>query len=237
MINIKRLFILQLLFFFFLSANSIAQKTQKINQVDEKGRKTGVWKKYYNNRKIRYQGQFKEGKEVGTFKFYSRASSYHPVIIKNYSSVSDSASVQFFNIDGNLKSNGYMIGKNREGKWEYFFSNGKKLSEEFYANGKLDGVLKNYYNNGKLTEETYYKNGLKNGISKKYTENGILIEETTYVDGKVNGPAKYFDLKGNIKETGSYKDGKKIGKWNFYMDGEIVTKKKRNTHSVKKTKR
>lgn len=233
MINIKRLFILQLSFLLFLSANAVAQK---INQVDTNGKKTGVWKKYYNNRKIRYQGQFKEGKELGTFKFYDRSSSYHPVIIKKYSFVSDSASVAFFNIDGRLKSRGTMIGKKRVGKWEYFFVNGKKLSEEFYVDNKLDGLLRNYYANGKVTEETYYKNGVKHGVSKKYTEEGVLLEETTYANGKANGPAKYFDLKGNIKETGSYKDGRRVGKWNFYMDGEIVTKKKRNTHAIKKQK-
>ncbi|TYP96767.1 antitoxin component YwqK of YwqJK toxin-antitoxin module [Tenacibaculum adriaticum] len=229
MINIKRLFIGTIVFSFFFVSNAISQN---VNKVDENGERIGVWRKYYENGKIRYTGNFKEGKEVGTFKFYNKSSSF-PSIIKEFSTSSDSAMVKFYTPKGKLKSEGVMIGKNRVGKWMYYFSDGKIFSEEFYVDGKLNGVLKNYYPNGKVTEESHYSNGLKNGISKTFSDDGILIEEVIYADGKLNGLGKYFDLKGNLKEKGMHKDGKRDGKWEFYMDGELA-EKKRVTHSIKK---
>ena len=97
MINIKRLFFV-LAFFacFFTSKNANAQKT---NQFNKNKKRTGVWKKYYPNKRIRYVGEFKNGKEVGVFKFYDISTSSHPVIIKTFSKESDSVFVQFYHLD------------------------------------------------------------------------------------------------------------------------------------------
>lgn len=229
MINIKRLSVAFLIGVLFFSENVFAQK---INKTDVNGKRTGVWRKYYSNNRIRYEGQFKNGKEYGTFKFYDITTSKHPVVIKKYEANSNKAFVQFFTLKGKLRSKGVMIGKKRIGKWIYYFPTGKLFSEEIYKDGKLEGVLKNYYANGKLTEETLYKNGLKNGTSKKFTDEGVLIEEIKYVNGKREGLAKYYDLKGGLKEKGIFKADKRFGKWEFYLDGEIVEKNKNK--SVKK---
>lgn len=234
MINIKRIFSTTVLLSTFFIATTQAQK---INQFDANGKRDGVWKKYYDENKndIRYSGEFKNGKEVGMFKFYERNSYGVPSITKNFLTKSDSAFVQFLTPKGKVKTKGWSIGKKRVGKWTYFFTDGKLFSEEEYVDGELHGVVKNYYRNGNLTEETNYKNGKKNGLSKIFTEAGILIEEVLYVDGKLDGEGKYYDLKGNLKEKGMYKNGKRDGKWQFYMDGEVVTdKRKRTVHSIPK---
>ncbi|MFL0081095.1 toxin-antitoxin system YwqK family antitoxin [Tenacibaculum maritimum] len=231
MLKIKRLLLFPTLFLLF---SGIEVQGQKINQCNENGEREGIWRKTYKNGKIRYEGQFKNGKEIGVFKYYDIKAPRKPVMIKKFSKHSDSAEVKFYTLLGKLKTKGTMVGKKRVGKWSYFFTNGKLLSEEFYKNGELDGVLKNYYSNGQVTEESNYKNNVKHGISKKYTEDGILIEEENYVAGKLEGPARYFDLKGGIKEKGVYKEGKRIGKWEFYMDGEAVSNsKRRRKHTIK----
>jgi len=235
MINIKRLFIVTITSSLFCLQCVFSQKE---NQVDANGLKTGVWKKYYESGKLRYTGQFENGKEVGVFKFYKNASTNIPHIVKEFSRDSDTATVKFFNYLGDVKTSGKMVGKNRVGAWQYFFTNGKIFSEEFYVNGKLEGTLKNYYSNGQVTEISEYKNGYKNGLSKIYTDRGILLEEVIYVDGKKNGPAKYYNLKGQIQETGVYKNDAKFGKWEFYIDGVVAEKpKERKTYLVPKTKR
>ncbi|MDC1162310.1 toxin-antitoxin system YwqK family antitoxin [Tenacibaculum sp.] len=235
MLNIKRLLLFNVIFFVFCSVNVIGQK---INQVNEKGERVGVWRKTYKNDRVRYEGQFKAGKEVGTFKFYDITSSKQPTMIKEYSSSSDSAYVKFYTLDGKLKTKGKMLGKKRVGKWSYFFTNGKLLSEESYKGGKLEGIVKNYYSTGQVTEITNYKNDFKHGLSKKFASNGILIEQENYLEGKLDGEAKYFDLKGQLKEKGFYKEGKRDGQWEFYMDGEKVTnsKKRRRSSIFKKEK-
>ena len=223
MLNIKRVFIVLLLSIVFLPTSF----AQKVNQFDENGERHGVWKKYYANKRIRYQGEFKNGKEVGVFKFYDVTHSNFPTAIKEFSLDSKSAYVKFYTLKGKLRSEGKMIGRERIGEWKYYFPTGKIFSEEFYKNGKLEGEIKNYYANGKLTSVSIYKNGKKNGIVKKFSNEGILIEQVLYKNDTLEGVAKYFDLKGNIKETGVYKAGKRFGKWEYYIDGEVVSEKEK----------
>ena len=107
MINIKRLlFVSTLLSCFFITSHLNAQK---INQFDKNKKRTGVWKKYYPNKRIRYTGQFKNGKEVGVFKFYDITTSEFPTILKTFSENSDSVFVQFFTRKGTLESKGYLV--------------------------------------------------------------------------------------------------------------------------------
>ena len=225
MINIKRLFLLCVTFAVFLPSAIV--NAQKINQFDANKKRTGVWKKYYKNKRIRYTGQFKDGKEIGTFTFYDMGSSQFPSAIKDFHSNSDSVTVRYFFLNGKLKTKGLFLKRERVGKWLYYFSKGGIMSEEFYNNGKLSGSLKIYYPNGKLTEHTHYKDGLLHGLSKKYSDSGVLIEVLMYEKGKEHGEAKYFELNGNLKERGIYKHGKRFGKWEFYMDGEVVDPKKK----------
>ncbi|WP_405566198.1 toxin-antitoxin system YwqK family antitoxin [Polaribacter sp. Asnod6-C07] len=238
MLNIKRLGFVFVFLTCFFSSETI--KAQKINQFDANKKRTGIWKKYHPNKRIRYTGQFINGKEVGVFKFYDITDSRNPTIIKTFSATSDSVAVSFYSINGVLKSKGIFIGKKRVGVWKYFFADGKLMSDEFYVDGKLDGKLVNYYPNGKPAEISIYKAGLKNGLSQKYTSKGILIEELMYQNNKPNGVAKYFELTGILKEKGVYKDGKRFGKWEFYLDGEMASdednKKKKTFTKTKKNK-
>lgn len=235
MINIKRLFLIVTFFAcFFMSVDFNAQK---INQFNKNKKRTGIWKKYHSNKKIRYTGAFKNGKEIGIFKFYDISNSKTPVIIKNFSKTSDSVFVQFYKLSGKIESKGYLINRKRVGNWQYFYPNGKIMLKENYKVGKLHGKQLIFYPDGTITETSFYKSGLKDGITSKYSSKGILIEEIAYKNNKPNGVAKYFELNGNLKETGSYKNGKRVGKWEYFMDGEIATeqeKKNKNKFVNKK---
>lgn len=235
MLKIKRLvFIFAFFACYFASENTNAQR---INKFDSNKQRTGVWKKYYPNKRIRYVGQFEEGKEVGVFKFYDITTSEKPVIIKTFFQDSDSLFVQFFTLKGKIKTEGILNKRKRVGLWKYFYANGKLMSEENYSNGKLHGQQLVYYPDGQVTEFTEYKNGLLDGISNKFSSKGILIEEISYKNGKPNGLAKYFELNGDLKETGIYKDGRRDGRWEYYLDGEITTnkeKEKKSTYTRKK---
>ena len=230
MLEIKRLFYIFAFFtFYFMSKDCNAQK---INLFDSNNKRTGAWIKYHSNKKIRYTGQFKDGKEFGVFKFYDRTTSRKPVIIKKFYENSDSLFVQFYSLNGNLKTEGVLNKRKRVGLWKYFYKNGAVMSQENYKNGLQHGEQFVFYSNGKITERSLFKDGLLDGISSKYSSKGILIEEVVYNKGKPNGLAKYFELNGNIKETGIYADGKRVGKWEYYLEGEIAPE-----DSLKKNKR
>jgi len=194
---------------------------EKINQLDTNGERIGIWKKHYNNNRIRYQGQFEAGKEVGIFKYYSALSSDHPTAIKTFSKNSSHARVQFFTEKGISESEGEMNGKNRVGKWVYFHPDGKSiLSEENYENGILNGESKTYYLTGKITEFSHYKDGKLHGNLKRYADNSILLDDLNYENGKLHGAAKYYNIEGKLIFWGDYENDEKVGKWEYFENGK-----------------
>lgn len=199
---------------------------QDINQFDADGERHGVWKKYYDNNRIRYEGTFEHGKEVGDFKFYSAAQSDTPIVIKMYNKENDSIAVQFFTEEGILESDGKMIGKERVGKWVYYHKDGKSVMiEEHYQDNIRNGSYKVFYPNGALTKSAFYKDDQLDGNSKKYSQEGVLIEDVNYKNGVLNGSATFYETNGNIKQKGIYENDLKVGVWEFYTDGELTKSK------------
>lgn len=202
---------------------SLLSAQETINQFNANGEREGVWKKEYSNGRIRYQGQFENGKEIGVFKYYSIISSDFPIVVKTFSNESTKAEVVFSSKEGVLESKGSMNGKNRIGKWVFYHKDGKTiLSEENYENGVLNGLSKTFYKTGKPTEILEYINGKLHGRVQRFADNGILIDDLNYVDGKLNGLAKYYNLDGKLIYTGMYENDEKSGKWEFFDDGKSV---------------
>lgn len=213
--------VLSILSFFFLIGNLNAQE-EEINQVNDNGERVGVWKKYYQNNRIRYQGQFENGKEVGVFKYYSAAHSDFPIVVKTFDENSDEAMVQYFTLKGNPESEGKMKGKERVGKWVYYHKDGKTvMMEENYVDGELNGEFKVFYPDGKLTKKAHYKNGKLDGNSKKYSPKSVLIEDLNYVNGELHGEATFYEKNGNVKQKGRYENDLKVGFWEVYVDGQL----------------
>lgn len=219
----KLSFTLVVLFVLFAGGRIRAQTAY--NQFDKNGKRHGLWKKYYDNNRIRYKGTFEHGKEVGTFKYYSAATSEFPIIIKTFHKDSDLADVKFYTEAGVLESEGQMRGKKRVGKWLYYHTDGKSvMSEENYADGKLHGSYKTFYKDGSPTEIAEYKNGKLDGNYKKYAIKGHLIYDFNYKNGKLNGKAAYYSRKtGDLIKKGQFKDDQRVGTWENYVDGELVS--------------
>ncbi|UMB61512.1 toxin-antitoxin system YwqK family antitoxin [Lutibacter sp. A80] len=210
--RVKVYYVLITCLFFLFNVSTNAQ--EKINKFDLNGKRDGIWKKYYPNNNIRYQGTFKAGKEIGVFKYYDITGATHPIIIKTFKPNSAIASVSFYNIKGILESTGTMEGKSRIGTWRYYYPDGKTLMiEENYKNNVLDGLYKSYYKNGKTNEILNYSSGKLNGNIKRYSDSGILLDDLNYIDGKLNGIAKYYTINGELLSKGHYKDDEKIGEW------------------------
>ena len=213
------------LFLMVILSSHLVMAQNSINQVDSEGNRHGIWKKYYNNNRVRYVGRFEHGKEVGVFKFYSASNSDNPVIVKEFNDSNDEALVSFYTPSGALESKGKMRGKEREGKWLFYHPDGKSvMGEENYVNGKLEGVYKTFYPSGEPTEITYYKNGMLDGNYKKYSIKGFLFQDFNYSKGKLNGMATYYSRKtGDLIKKGPFKDDLRVGTWENYVDGELVS--------------
>jgi antitoxin component YwqK of YwqJK toxin-antitoxin module len=167
------------------------------------GAASGVWKYYYDNGNLEFEGSFVDGKGQGGY-----CDGIGTETFKRYYS------------NGKLKDEGPFNGCTMDRNWEY---------SSPIINEKNDGTWKTYYDNGNLKSEGSNLNGNKNGIWKTYYDNGNLESEGSYfnelgsfLSGKIEGAWKYYYDNGKLKEEGSYLNGNKNGNWNYYKeDGKI----------------
>ena len=213
-----------LLFFFTLSI--VAQEA--INQFDAKGNRHGLWKGTHKETgRLRYEGAFNHGKEIGVFKYFDDTKAGTLIATRDFSKGDGSCYAVFFDQKGNKVSEGRLLNKIPDGQWKYYHFESKSIMNiEFYKNGTLDGNKKVFYPNGAIAEETNYKLGVKNGLSITFSDKGKLIDEHSYKNGQFNGLASYYDGNGNKLYEGTYKEGKRVGIWKFYDNNKVINEVK-----------
>ena len=219
--------------FFFNTLFSLAQTD--FNKLDNNGKKHGVWKGLYpDSKRVRYEGSFEHGKEVGIFNYYDDTKAQSIIATREFTAKDNTVYTIFYDQRKNKVSEGKQVNKLFEGQWKYYHQNSKEvMTIENYKNGKLEGLRTVFYPSTKIAEETNYSNGKKNGLYKKYSEkDAVVLEESNYKNGEYDGLAIYRDPLGKIVAQGKYVNGKKKGIWQFYENGKLVSEE--NMSKVKK---
>ncbi|MDN3667497.1 toxin-antitoxin system YwqK family antitoxin [Algibacter miyuki] len=212
---------------FLLTASGVS--AQDINQLDNTGKRHGVWKKNFENSEvIRYEGAFLHGKEVGLFKFYKNVKN-KPVLsaTKQFNKENNITQVTFLSSTGKIISEGAMDGKTYIGTWKYYqqASNNLLILEHFDNEGALTGERLVYYKNGEVAERQNYTAGKLDGESFWYSENKVVLKSFIYKEGLIHGPSKIYNSKGELLIEGQYKNGKKDGVWKYYENGKLIEEK------------
>lgn len=209
------------IFLFLLSG--VFALAQDYNKLDENGKKHGLWKGFYEeSKRLRYEGTFEHGKEVGLFKFFDDTKAATVIATREFNANDNSCYTIFFNQKNSKVSEGKVVNKQFEGEWKYYHENSPQvMTLEYYANGKLNGVRKVFYKSGVIAEETTYKDGVKEGLYKSYAENGIVLEESNFKNGLYDGMATYRTATNELSSQGVYKKGKKVGVWKILEKGKL----------------
>jgi len=184
------------------------------------GNKNGLWKYYYKLGAIEQEGYFRNGKIDGTWKWYyesgkiKREENYiddredglcieyaenGDILVKG-EYIDGLKEDLWINNVGEHVENGYYKFGQREGRWEYYYANGKLKFEGNFLQGKEDGKHKWYYSNGKLKEEKYYIYGSREKIWKYFDEEGNLFLTILYRNNKeikINGRKVETEVKNN----------------------------------------
>ncbi|WP_255580384.1 toxin-antitoxin system YwqK family antitoxin [Flavobacterium sp. UMI-01] len=224
-------------FIFLILSSQIIVSQSIINQFDAQGKKDGLWKGFYeDSKRLKYEGTFAHGKEIGVFKFFDDTKAGDVIATREFNAKDGSAYTIFYDQSKNKVSEGKVVNKQFEGEWKYYHQASPVImTKENYKNGQLEGIRSVYYNSGKLAEETHYRNGMKEGVYKKYSENGIVLEEANYKANEFDGPAVYKEADGQIVSQGNYQNGKKVGIWKFFENGKLI--KEENMSLPPKAKR
>jgi antitoxin component YwqK of YwqJK toxin-antitoxin module len=183
------------------------------------GKKTGMWKYYHSNSKLRGTGMFVEGKLIGPYETYYE--------------------------DGAIREKGNWDGTHEVGKHQFFkkdylcsewtYNQDGKVIERlgYFDSGKLsykeNDSLRIYFHPGGISKEvSHMRNGKLNGFSYNYDESGSLTEKTFYLNAQRHGQLFLYYKNGNIKFYGHYLGGKMSGERMYYnengkpIDGNFV---------------
>lgn len=158
---------------------------------------TGTWEYYYYNGNMFAQGNFEKNHTFGAdWKFYKLEKgdffnlkfdsvkvveiSEHQIPGTVYYYMSDSIRVFQFYEDYNTRSTGMMRDGALDGRWQYFYPNGKVQLEALYIHGKENGVYCSYRENGIPYFRGIYINGVRAGIWEFYDMEGNLCGTKNY---------------------------------------------------------
>jgi antitoxin component YwqK of YwqJK toxin-antitoxin module len=205
--------------FIFLLLFAIVSYSQvdstKWNQTDKKGNKQGKWRKYYENGKLKYTGEFKDDQPTGTFTYYfikGKKKAVMKYLKPGY------CMVDMYYESGSLHATGYYKNKVKDSLWIYFSPRKTKLSREYYKDGKKEGKWYVFYDSGPVYEITHYKNDIKHGKFIQYFLNGKVKVEYNYQNGLIVGEYISNYPNGRIRIKGRYINSMKTGAWMFYDD-------------------
>ena len=137
------------------------EKTGLVYVEGEKESFTGIAKQYYEDKSLKVEFPYKNGKLEG------RGKEYYP--------------------SGKFKSDAFFIDGLLQGKSIGYYENGNLEYEENYKDGKLDGLIKEYYENGQVYIQESYKNGELEGESFNFNEDGSLRSKAVYKNGELVG--------------------------------------------------
>jgi antitoxin component YwqK of YwqJK toxin-antitoxin module len=210
-------------FIFFISmlVASISFAQGDLNKVDANGLKQGTWEKKYENGQVRYTGQFKDDKPVGTFFYYYEDGSKSSEV--TYVPESDVSHATFFHKNGAVMSKGDYYKQQKNGEWKFYDGKTVLSLVEHYKNGVVDGMQIVYFLNGKPSAQTPFVNGIKNGPFKEFFADGKVKIEGTFLDGNFEGEYKQYFSDGSIYMSGQYKAAVKDGEWRYHAeDGKIM---------------
>lgn len=205
--------------FVILSFGALAQAT---NQKDAQGKKHGVWKKYHEDGKLRYEGTFDHGKEVGEFTFYFPSGDIKA--INRFRGKSGVAYSYQFGGDSILAAEGKYINSKRDSVWTFYNIGGDVISREDYKNNERHGKSITYFPSGRKAEITNYANGKKEGEWLQFYETGKPRAKGNYVDNKLEGEVFYYETTGRIRAKGKYVKGLMDGNWYFFDDANKIIK-------------
>jgi len=191
---------------------------ERINRVDFKGQKQGVWKWFYDNGNLKLEGTFQNDKKNGFFKSYKPDGNL--IVIEKY-------------INDELQLDAPEL-RELEVRTDYY-PNGQIKATASYNKGKPEGIRRDYNPDGTLKTGSVYKNGilvgqgivdekgLKQGIWKEFYDDGKLKAEGSYKDNLKVGNWKFYYKSGKLEQTGRFNaKGNYDGEWQWYYEsGEI----------------
>jgi len=192
----------------------------------ENGHQHGLQVTYYENGAKEYEWDMINGENHGTAAFYyDNGRVWDERIFKNGQLMAaDGTPYQgvytvFYSGDKQLFSEDFYKDGRKEGLSKVYHENGQLMMERPFQHGKLDGSVSVYSPEGKLYSQTGYVDGVIEGMEVYYFENGHVAVENPYKGGELNGVSKVHHEQGGLYGEYSYVNGLQSGVSREYDEG------------------
>ncbi|PCJ83862.1 MAG: hypothetical protein COA57_10255 [Flavobacteriales bacterium] len=186
---------------------------------DENNLKSGQWREYALDTFqsatdttpaqlviVKEQGLYVKGKKQGEWKVLM---------------ATDKQPSFYWELMGNAS---YADGK-KHGWQKRYTTDNQLVSQEYFANGKLDSMSVFYYINGVPQLVIQYKNGVQHGKSYEFYPNRIAKKAVDYVNGYSHGKLEIYHPNGTLKESGNVVNGKFKGEYSWHYDTGVLKQK------------
>lgn len=191
---------------------------------DASGKKQGYWKKKDEKTgKLLYEGEFKDDKPVGIFKYYYVNDSLQAIM--NFKEGGKIAYAKLFHPTGKKMGVGKYISEIKDSTWLFYDDKGVLISKDNYNKGKKDGQSIVYLPDGAIAEERNFKLDIQHGKFIQYFDGKKLKGQGEYVNGNLVGRVVYYFPNGVEVAAGFYVNGQKNGPWIYRNEKGAVTEK------------
>lgn len=171
-------------------SNDFLIHRERINRIDEKGKKQGVWKEFYPTNQIKREVYYINDTIHGFVRDFDKGGR---VV----------SSVKF--------EKGDTVDLNAADT-----TSRSKIIEEYYESGQIK-FRGGYYDDKPVGMHKEFSQDGQVIIGKEYNEENILIASGPLdVNDKKQGRWQYIYETGELKAEGNFKDGKRTGEWVFY---------------------
>ncbi|NDV47065.1 hypothetical protein D0T49_08405 [Paludibacter sp. 221] len=185
----------------------------QVSNYSKEGKLDGKFTETYTETdKIKAQGQYKDGKKTGVWKYGKKDG--EPTEEETYEA-GDLRKVIKYYTDGSIESERSMLNGKKHGvEKQYDWESGRLKAEKNYENGKQVGRQMQYYTsstNSYVQVSNYSKESKLDGkFTETYAETDKIKIQGQYNGGKKMGVWKYGYKNGNIYKEEKYEDGKLI---------------------------
>jgi antitoxin component YwqK of YwqJK toxin-antitoxin module len=126
--------------------------------------------------------------------------------------------IEEFHRSGMVASRATFTAGVQNGKYETFYSDGKKHEVGDYANGRKVGTHQSWWKNGQLALDSRYIDGALDGKYERFYASGKAWEKATYKNGKLDGEYRKWWKNGKPAHVYAYKNGKLDGEYKTFYD-------------------
>lgn len=204
---------------FIILASSLFLVTSLLsaqNRIDNQGRRQGRWIKTDTDGSRIFEGEFKDGKEVGVFNYYYPNGKLK--IRNTFTIPGRYCSHEAFDKEGRLLTKGFFDQKNRDSVWLFYNEDGRLIKRATYRMGIKQGLHIVFTAQGDTAEVTNWLDNSRHGRWwKRIGKKGFITGN--YMKGKMEGQLKEYDDNGKIARDGNYKNGLKDGNNTIYENG------------------